>query len=99
MLLLLFTIAGTRGFSQQRQFNGTVLSTSGLPVRLASIQVVGSNRGTSADEEGFFKIDANTGDQLEVSAVGFVPQIIKVGQNSRLVITLTSSGNDLGEVV
>jgi TonB-linked SusC/RagA family outer membrane protein len=99
MILLLYIITGTKGFAQQRQFTGTVLSADGLPVRAASIQVVGTNRGTSADEHGEFKIEVKSGDELQVSSVGFVSLIVKVGQSDKLVITLTRSGSDLGEVV
>ena len=99
LFLLLCMVAGTRGFAQQRQFIGTVLSSDGLPVKLASIQVIGTNRGTSADEQGGFKIDATPGEELQVSSIGFVISKIKVSQKNNLVITLTRSGNDLGDVV
>ncbi len=99
MFLLLCIVAGTKGFAQLRQFTGTILSTDGLPVKLASIQVIGTNRGTSADEHGEFKIDATPGEELQVSAIGFLTSKIKVQQQNKLVITLTRSGNDLGEVV
>lgn len=99
MFLLLFIAAGTRCFAQQRQITGTVLGTDGIPVKLASIQVIGTDRGTIAGEQGEFKIDASTGEELQVSSIGFVTSVIKVGQNNKLVITLTSSGNALEEVV
>ncbi|HSF44999.1 MAG TPA: TonB-dependent receptor plug domain-containing protein, partial [Chitinophagaceae bacterium] len=99
MILLLITVAGFEGFAQPRQVTGTVLGTDGLPVRLASIQVVGSNRGTVADEQGEFKIEASAGEDLEISAIGFTKLIVKVGDNNRLSITLTPSGNNLEDVV
>lgn len=97
--LLLFAAAGPRVFGQQRQFTGTVVGADGLPVKQASIQVIGTNRGTSADELGEFTIEVNTGEQLQVSSVGFVTQSISIGQSNQQVIILTRSGSDLGEVV
>ena len=99
MFLILCIGAGTNVSGQQRQVTGTVLDPDGLPVKLASIQVMGTNRGTTADELGGFKIQATAGEELEVSSIGFLTTKIKVGQNNKLVIALSRSGNDLGEVV
>ena len=99
IFLLVFLMAGGKVFAQQRQVTGTILDQDGLPVKLASIQVVGTNRGTIADENGEFKIEATTGEELQVSAIGFLTSKIKIGQNNKLVIALSRSGNNLGEVV
>ncbi len=99
MFLLLSIVSGSNGFAQQRQVTGTILSPDGLPVRLASIQVIGSNRGAIADEQGQFKIEANAGEELQVSSIGFATLIVKVGQDSKIVITLSRSGNDLEDIV
>ena len=99
MFLLLCIVAGTKGFAQQRQLTGTILNTDGLPVKSASIQVIGSNRGTTADEQGEFKIMVTPGEELQVSSIGFVTSKIKVAQENKMLITLTRSGNDLGDVV
>ena len=97
--LLLYVATGIKVFAQQKQLTGTVLSSDGLPVKLASVQVIGTKRGTTADELGEFKITVTVGEELEVSSIGFVTSKIKVEQKNKLVITLTRSGNDLGDVV
>jgi TonB-linked SusC/RagA family outer membrane protein len=99
MCLFLFAFAGTKCFAQQKQISGKILNPDGQPVKLASIQVVNSNRGTTADDDGRFKIEASVGEELEVSSVGFQKSIIKVGQENDLVIVLKVTGNDMEEVV
>jgi TonB-linked SusC/RagA family outer membrane protein len=86
-------------FAQQRILTGTVLNTEGNPIKFATVQVVGSSNGASADEQGKFKIKAATGQELRVSSIGYEPDIVKVGKSNILVITLVHSGNEMGEVV
>ena len=85
--------------AQQHQLTGTVVNSEGLPIKSATVQVVGTNRGTSADGLGKFQIEINAGEQLRISSVGYEPNIVKVGKGNTLIITLNSSGNKLGEVV
>ena len=99
MFLVLCLGGSATLFAQQKQFTGTILDADGLPVKLASVQVIGTNRGTSANEQGAFTIEASTGEQLQLSAIGFVSRVFKLEQNTNLVISLTRSGSDLGEVV
>src|SRR6476620_7764007 len=99
MFLLLYFMVGSQAVAQQRQVTGTITSADGLPVKQASIQVIGTNRGTSADEQGNFRINAAPGEELQVSSVGFLPYRMKLEQQSKLLITLTDAKSDLGEVV
>lgn len=96
---MLCAATGTKIFAQQRQFTGTVLSSDGTPVKLASVRVSNTNRGTSADDQGRFKIIAASGEELEVSSIGFVTNKFKLGNEISLLFTLNLLGNDLGEVV
>ena len=98
MFLLYIGISSTV-FAQQRQFTGTVLNRDGSPIKFATVQVLGTNFGVSADEQGKFKINAIPGQQLKVSAVGYEGNIIKLGKNDVLVVKLDSTGNKLDAVV
>lgn len=98
-LFLLFIGISTSLFAQQRQFTGTVLDSDGIPIKFATVQVIGTNTGISADELGKFKINAVPGQQLQISAVGFETTTVTVGENIVLVIKLVSSGTNMGEVV
>jgi TonB-linked SusC/RagA family outer membrane protein len=99
MFLLLMVTAGSKAFAQKQELSGIVLNAEGLPIKLASIQVKGTKRGSTSDEKGEFKITANLGQELQVSSIGFVTRSIKVEKVTKLVITLTNSKSDLGEVV
>ena len=99
MFLLLMVAAGSKAFAQKQELSGIVLNADGLPIKLASIQVKGTKRGSTSDEQGEFKITVAPGQELQVSSVGFVTRLIKVEKVTKLVITLTNSGSDLGEVV
>ncbi len=81
------------------QVSGTVLDGEGNPIKFASVKVVGTTLGISADEQGRFKIQAASGQQLQISSTGYEPDIITIGKSNKLDITLVSSENKLGEVV
>ena len=99
MFLLLMVASGSKAFAQKQELSGTILNSDGLPIQFASIQVKGTTRGATSNEKGEFKITASSGEELQVSSVGYVTRLIKVEKVTKLVITLTNSGNDLGEVV
>jgi len=99
MFLLLMVASGSNAFAQKQELSGTILNSDGLPIQFASIQVKGTTRGSTSNEQGEFKITASPGEELQVSSVGYATRLIKVEKITKLVITLTNSGNDLGEVV
>jgi len=64
-----------------------------------SITIKGTNRGTTTNIDGAFEIEANDGDVLVISAVGYANQEIPVTASSSFNIILKESNKDLGEVV
>ena len=87
--VLLFTIlmVGTNAIGQI-SISGTISDSDG-PLPGASIIVQGSNVGVTSDFDGNFTIEANEGDVLELSYVGFKTQLVKVDSNqSNISITL-----------
>lgn len=78
-LLILFVLFGTKGWSQTKlqepkyiQFSGIVLTHDSLKaVSYASIWIVGTNKRTAADGEGFFNFVAREGDSIQFTAIGF----------------------------
>jgi TonB-linked SusC/RagA family outer membrane protein len=99
VLLILAMGVSLTAFAQQRELSGTVLNSDGSPIKFATVQVIGTGQGVSADEQGKFTITASPGQQIQVSSIGYEPSVVKVGKSNVLVITLGSSGNQLGEVV
>lgn len=85
--------------AQQKTFNGTILSDDNSPVSGASVILKKEKTGTQTDAAGHFTISASAGDILVISAVGFSPQEVKVGNSSSILVTLEKSDNKLEEVV
>ena len=77
--------------------NGTVTSSDG-PMPGATVQVKGTNTGTTTDFDGNFSIAAGADDVLIVSFVGYSTQEVAVGGQDQITIILEAD-NALEEVV
>lgn len=84
---------------ERKPINGRVADAQGTPLPGVSITVVGRKTGTSTNEKGQFSIDAPGDASLQVSAVGYVSQTIKVEGRTDISIILTKADNSLNEVV
>ena len=85
-------------FAQQRTISGTVSDENGLPLLGATVIISGTSSGTTTDFDGNYKINANTGDVLSFSYVGYESQNISVGTSNTVNVTLQLD-NTLDEVV
>ena len=85
-------------FAQQRTISGTVSDENGLPLLGATVVISGSSTGTTTDFDGNYKINANTGNVLSFSYVGYQGQNISVGASNTVNVTLQLD-NTLDEVV
>ena len=77
--------------------SGIVDSEDG-PLPGATVLVKGTNIGTSSDFDGNFSIEANQGDTLIISFVGFNSQEVTIENQDTINITLSAS-TELDEVV
>ena len=91
---ILFVINNTYS---QKQLSGSITSEDG-PLPGATVIVQGTNNGTTSDFDGNFTINANEGDILQISFVGFQSQEITVTNENSYSITMISD-NELEEVV
>ncbi len=78
---------------------GRITDEQGNVLPGASVSVKGANKTAIADGEGVFTIEANTGDRLEISFVGFETRQILVAKETDLRITLKAANAGLNEVV
>lgn len=85
-------------FAQSRTVTGKVTNDEGKPVSFASVTVKGATGGVAADEGGNFTISAAPGSVLVISASGFTPKEVAIGNETTLAVTL-SSKEALTEVV
>jgi TonB-linked SusC/RagA family outer membrane protein len=80
-----------------QSISGVVTSEDG-PLPGATVQIKGTNTGTSTDFDGKYTIAANNGDVLVFSFVGFSSQEVTVAGQDQITVTL-SANNELDEVV
>ena len=85
-------------FAQQKTVSGTVSDENGLPLIGATVVISGTSSGTTTDFDGNYKINANTGDVLNFSYVGYSDQNITVSASNTINATLQPD-NTLDEVI
>ena len=99
---LLFFFSFLLLFSAEAQFkrlSGKVVGVDNKPVENATVQVKGRSAATSTNALGEFSLDAQTGDVLLISSVGFKTNEVRVGQETSVSVTLTASTGTMDEVV
>jgi TonB-linked SusC/RagA family outer membrane protein len=96
MLILFVQLA----VAQNVDVSGTVTDDKGAPIVGASVQERGSNRGTTTDEKGNFKLSVKRNSTIEVSSVGFDKKTSSAGSGGTLNFQLAPATNqNLTEVV
>ncbi|WP_127132772.1 SusC/RagA family TonB-linked outer membrane protein [Pseudoflavitalea rhizosphaerae] len=85
--------------AQDKKIQGRVTTKTGAPVSGASVQVKGTNTGTSTNENGDFTITASRGAVLIISNVGYVNNEITVGDENIVKVVLITASQDMSEVV
>lgn len=93
VLVLLFGVVGLAS----AQITGTVLDDEGAPLPGASVVVKGTTTGATTDFDGNFSINAEVGDALMVSYIGFETKEV-TAEAGEMSIQL-ASGVALSEVV
>lgn len=86
--------------AQERIISGTVtIESDAMPLPGVTVLVKGTQNGTSTDMDGHYSIQANSGDILVFSFVGFITQEIQISQQGTLNIALQESMQGLEEIV
>lgn len=79
--------------------SGTVLDPKGEPLPGVTIIIEGTNSGTVTDIDGKYSIEANEGNVLVFSFVGFEKVRRVVGNSNVIDVTMVEDLSTLGEVV
>ena len=77
---------------------GQVTDESGKPLYGVSVMVKGSEKGVRTNADGGFSIEANKGDELEFTFVGYKPQRVTVTDNAPVMVKLVleiASGSEV----
>src|SRR6185436_4483519 len=101
MLLLsaMLVLCAVLAFAQSREVTGTVTDPSGQPIPGASIRIKGAKGGTSADQNGSFKLTITGKGSLIITAAGYTPQELSIGEESSFSVRMSPDGRALSEVV
>lgn len=83
----------------EKKITGIVVDNNGDPVIGASILEKETSNGTITDINGKFSLSIKKNAILKVSYIGFLPQVVSVGSQSNLSITLLENLMALDEVV
>ena len=77
---------------------GKVSDEKGEGLPGVSISLLGSTKGTTTDANGNFSIDAEKGDILVFSSIGYEKKEIKIGNETLLQVSLKTDDKLLSEV-
>ncbi len=78
---------------------GVVTDETDMPLPGVTVVIKGTNKGTTTDFDGKYNIEAQTGDILLFSYMGYKDQTIKVGDKTKINIKMVPSANALDEVI
>lgn len=94
-----FTLISFSLFAQTKEVSGKVTDPSGAGIPSATIRIKGQKGGTSADPNGFFKLNTPLHAVLIISGVGYDPVEVSVADRSTVTISLKPNNSALSEVV
>ena len=100
LLLSVMAVMALGVWAQSVTVTGVVMASDEPdPVIGANVMIKGSTIGTITDFDGNFELQANVGDVLQVSYMGYKPSEVKVANAGPLRVTLQPDNVQLQEVV
>ena len=91
-------VKSVQSVQQTKKVSGTVVDATG-PVIGASVMEKGTSNGTVTDLDGNYSLSVGPNATLVITYVGFKTQEIRVGNETRLDVTLEEDNTNLDEVV
>jgi iron complex outermembrane receptor protein len=73
-------------------------SKSGEPLAGATVSIKGKNKAVTTDSEGKFTINAEPGDVLVISSVGYLPYEVTVNAETNYAVKLTANDANMGNI-
>ena len=92
------SVSGVEAVQQAKKVTGTVVDAMG-PVIGANVLEQGTTNGVITDIDGHFSLEVQPGSKLEISFIGYVTQVIEVGNQTDFNIVLEEDNEMLDEVV
>ena len=91
-------VKSVQSVQQTKKVSGTVVDATG-PVIGASVMEKGTSNGTVTDLDGNYSLSVGPNATLVITYVGFKPQEVRVGNESRIDVTIEEDNTNLDEVV
>lgn len=85
--------------NKKTKVSGVVADQSGEPIIGANIIIKGTDQGTISDLDGAFSLELSSGDQLEISYIGYTTQRLNYKSQKSLDVVLLEDTKTLEEVV
>ena len=92
------SVNSVEAVQQAKKVTGTVVDAMG-PVIGANVIEQGTTNGVITDIDGHFSLEVQPGSKLEISFIGYVTQVIEVGNQTDFNIVLEEDNEMLDEVV
>ncbi|WP_211323710.1 SusC/RagA family TonB-linked outer membrane protein [Sediminitomix flava] len=87
-------------FAQERTLTGTVVDEFGTPLPGVSVIFVGTTTGAATDFNGQYRLTVpNDVNEVKFSYIGYLDQVLEVGAQSIIDVTLQPDSEQLEEVV
>ncbi|MEP5341031.1 MAG: SusC/RagA family TonB-linked outer membrane protein [Algibacter sp.] len=97
LVFLLFGI--TASLAQEKAISGTVFDKSGLSLPGTTVVIKGTSQGVSTDFDGNYTINANVGETLVFSFVGYQTKEVIIETSNIIDVTLQEDMQALDEIV
>lgn len=101
LLWLMALVVGVANLYAQQTYTlqGMVKDMAGEPLIGASVKIKNSSNGVVTDTEGRFMINVKSGDVIQFSYVGYIPQEVKLTGQNDLEVVLKENSEVLEDVV
>ena len=72
-----------------KPITGKVTNDTGDPLEGVSVTIKGTTRGTTTNPSGVFTIEAEVGETLELTMIGYQPSLVQIGTSNSVSVRLT----------
>lgn len=86
LMLMVGCFLSIDAFAQQITVKGLVKDTAGEPIIGANVVIKGTTNGTITDFDGNFQLNANKGDIIVISFIGYQPQEAQAAASMNIIL-------------
>ncbi len=86
LMLMVGCFLSIDAFAQQMTVKGLVKDTTGEPIIGANVVIKGTTNGTITDFDGNFQLNANKGDIIVISFIGYQPQEVQAAASMNIIL-------------